>query len=455
MFSTRLLTSHIKLVRLTSASCLLLSLKDRRTLHSPHDQEKHYTPDASPPNRSIEMTPRLRTLSKSIWLFLCLSPLDAYVARSLLTDSTSQCRYRETWSSLTAKCFAVVSSREESSLEASFSGNHLDPASRFHIDMKRVLQSRKQMQEEAASTTSETLVSLAPMERRRRPQLLKEDIDGVIRVTSMLSHMVDIGVATEESFQIVLEAVGKRGRLRWMGKNNAVVCAADEADDLIKQLWQRQDGRVSTRTCNLALQAYAACSTPRGNRTYAEKAQRLLDDMEEHDVIANAESYSHVINAWAWQQGNLEDGVCALMAQENFEKLLEQSPDGDTMLKAYDWLLEAWSKSPSEEAPKQAENIIGEMKKLNRKGSLGSMLPNSQSYTNAILAWTKSRSKNSAIRAHEMLVGYIESYANGELKKDVEPELFAFSKCTLHARFVYLQVVLSCVACSQRVPWEP
>lgn len=289
------------------------------------------------------------------------------------------------------------------------------------------------MQEDAATNSpSETILSMAPMERRKRPQILEEDIDGVIRVTAMLKHMVDIGVATEESFQIVLEAVGKRGRLRWVGKNNVVVCAADKADDLIRELWQRQHGRVSTRSCNLALKAYAACSTPRGHRNYAQKAQRLLDDMQEQDVTADAESYSHVINAWAWQQGNLEDSACAQMAQENLEKLLELSPNDETMLQAYDWILEAWSKSPSEDAPKQAERIIGEMKTLSRRSSVGTVLPNSQSYTNSILARAKSRSKNSAPKAHKLLMDYIESYENGELNEGSEPQLLEFSKCTPH-----------------------
>jgi hypothetical protein len=378
------------------------------------------------------MLVRLRKLWYITTICLCLhpSPLAAYIGRSLWTVSRPRLFYRETSSSLKGKCYAVVSSREASSLEAGFSGNHLDPASRFHMDMKRVLQSRQRMQDEASSNSaSETILSMSPMERRKRPQLLEEDIDGVIRVSAMLRHMVDIGVATEESFQIVLEAVGKRGRLRWVGKNNVVVCAADEVDDLMNELWQRQDGRVSTRSCNLALQAYAVCSTPRGNRSYAQKAQQLLDDMAELGITANAESYSHVINAWAWQQGNLEDSVCALKAQQNFEKLLQLSPDDETMLQANDWLLEAWSKSPSEDAPKQAERIIVEMQNLSKKSSAGTVLPNSQSYTNSILAWAKSRSKNSATKAFKLLVDYIESYKNGELNKDTEPELFAFSKC--------------------------
>lgn len=374
------------------------------------------------------MKPKLSGLS-TICICLWQSPLEAFVSRSSITFSSSQSQPGVLWSSSTRIYFADVFSREGSSIDEDLSGDHLDPANRFHMDMRRVLQSRKQMQEQALSISSpQSIMSLSPMERRKRPQILNEDIDGVIRVTSMLRHMVDIGVATEASFQIVLEAIGKRGRLRWVDKNKSVVCAADVVQDLIQEVWQRQDGRLSARTCNLALQAYAACATPRGNRQYAQKAQRLLNDMEDEDIEADTGSYSHVINAWAWQQGNLEEGVCAMMAQENFEKLLELSPDDETLLRAYDFMLEAWSKSPSDDAPEHAERILAAMKKLSNSGSIISILPNSQSYTNSILAWAKRRSKSSTVKAHTLLFDYVKSYESGELRKDAEPELFAFSK---------------------------
>ena len=136
----------------------------------------------------------------------------------------------------------------------------------------------------------------------------------------MLRHMVNIGVANEKTYQIVLEALCRRGRLRWMGGNGSVVCAADVVEDLIEELWERQKGMVSTRTCNLALQAYAECSTPRGERRYAEKAQGLLDAMEEEGMDPTIESFSHVVHAWAWQQGNLGDGQCVEMAEKNLER---------------------------------------------------------------------------------------------------------------------------------------
>jgi len=298
-----------------------------------------------------------------------------------------------------------------------------NPANRFHMDMKRVLESRKSVFGDSSNASS--ISTLSPMDRRNRPALLSQDVDGAIRVTSMLRHMVNIDVANEETYQIVLEALCRRGRLRWIDGDSSVVCAADVVDGLIDELWERQEGVLSTRTCNLALQAYAACSTPRGERRYAEKAQSLLYAMENEGIDPSTESFSHVVNAWAWQQGNLGDGECARMAESNLERLIENSPDDETKLQGYDWVLEAWSKSQEDDAPAHADRILQEMKLIKKRNkSLTSTLPNSQSYTNAILALTKS---NSTAKAHELLYEYIDNFEDGKNSADQGPELFAFN----------------------------
>jgi hypothetical protein len=333
--------------------------------------------------------------------------------------------------------FSAVSMKEQPSLdeesvsirEDTQSKCKIDAASRFHLDMRRVLKSRNDIAiSNNASSTASVLDNYSPMERRKRPTMLTEDVDGAIRVTSMLRHMVNIGVATEESFQIVLEAIGARGRLRWKNKDSLVVCAADEVEGLLEEIWDRQDGEVSTETCNLALRAYAACSTPRGDRRYAQKAQALLAAMEENDIAPSNESYSHAINAWAWQQGNLEDGECVKMAQQNFEELEKMHPDDATMLQALDWILEAWSKTRSEDAPQKAEETLNKMTAIRRNDSgCRSHLPNSQSYTNAILAWAKSRRKNSAEKAQEMLYHQFGKQGQQNLSVTLQPNIFAIS----------------------------
>mmetsp|Transcript_15506 Transcript_15506/g.38608 ORF Transcript_15506/g.38608 Transcript_15506/m.38608 type:complete len:1261 (-) Transcript_15506:1280-5062(-) len=293
-----------------------------------------------------------------------------------------------------------------------------DPASRFHLDMRRVLETKRVLSEgDSTSPRKEADTTMQSLDRRQRPEVLTFDVDGAIRVQAMLQHMVNIDVAREESFQIVLEALVNRGRLRWKDKDNEVVCAADEVGDLIDEVWELQGGKISSETCNLALAAYAACATPRGNRQYADKAQALLDRMVENGILPTEESYCHVINAWAWQQGNRQKEDCAQLAQDNLEILEYMSPSNETLSKSYDLVLEAWSKSPSKGAPGMAENALRKMEELRTTTVT--------SYTNAILAWTKSRLLDGAPRAHDLLIEHIDRYELGEL--DV-PELLAVSK---------------------------
>ena len=347
-----------------------------------------------------------------LWVALLPDPVEGFGAGPL--SSTNSFQTDATFS------YSVVS--PTGPLHASVSDG-VNPATKFHIDMERVLESRKSAFDDSSNESG--ISTLSPMDRRNRPALLSEDIDGANRVMSMLRHMVDIGVANEETYQIVLEALCRRGRLRWIDGDSSVVCAADAVDGLIDELWKRQNGALSTHTCNLALKAYAACSTPRGERRYAEKAQSLLFDMEKEGINPSTESFSHVVNAWAWQQGNLGHGECARMAESNLKRLLENSPDDETKLKGYDWVLEAWSKSQEDNAPAHADRILNEMKLIKRTNkSLTSTLPNSQSYTNAILAWTKS---NSTEKAHRLLYEYIDNFENVDTSPDEGPQLFAFN----------------------------
>jgi len=332
-------------------------------------------------------------------------------------------------SSSTKSLYTTAAAGVTSSLDGGLSNdtnndNYIDPTSRFHNDMRRVLESRKDAFDESSSTKND---------RRNRPALLNQDIDGANRVTSMLRHMVNIGVATELTYQIVFEALCKRGRLRWAGSDTIIVCAADVVEDLYDEVWDYLNGSPSTTTCNLVLQIYAACSTPRGNRQYAQKAQALLDEMEDEGIDPSIETFKHVVNAWAWQQGNHGDKECVEKAENNLEKLLGISPDDETRLQAYHFVLEAWSKVREQDAPTNADRILHEMKLIRKSStSLTSNLPNNESYTNAILAWTKS---NSSAKAHELLYEYIDKFEKyvdnleegDNISVDMEPELFAFN----------------------------
>jgi hypothetical protein len=324
---------------------------------------------------------------------------------------------------------------EETTIAAPLTSSTPSPADRFHNDMQRVLESRGNLYSTSSSSTASS-----SMERKERPQVLTSDVDGAERVATMLQHMVQIGVATEESYQIVLKAYRDRGRTRWKLQDTRIVCAADLVGGLIHQLSEHQattitDGNLSSKSCNLALEAYATCSTPRGGREYANQAQKLLDRMDCSGIPITTESVAHVVHAWTWQQENLKASNCAEMAQHNLDRILLLSPDDEILMQCYDWVLEARSKSVSEGSAQAASDLLQQMTDLktngggaaSSSGSSSRSLPNFQSHSNAILAWSKNQEPGSAEKAHILLNEALELYKQGGFPQGSEPELIAFN----------------------------
>jgi tetratricopeptide (TPR) repeat protein len=299
------------------------------------------------------------------------------------------------------------------------------PIERFHADLERVLSRSRGSRQEGR------------MERRKRPPVLETDVDGAERAYAMLQHMIELGVANETSFQMVMEAFAYRGRLRWKTVDSngeaSIICAADQVERLLQQL-EYQDTDVSVDTYNLLLQAYANCATPRGERNYAMRADALLERMDSFDT----QSLTHVLHAWSWQQANLQSGECAQRATEILERLEETiDPASRTesiqLMQCYDWVLEAWSKSSSEGSSQKADSIFQRMKQLklimpfeDDDADESCALPNAESYSNIILAWSKSPGESAVLRANELLLEMIDEFRAGNLANS-EPELIAFN----------------------------
>ena len=344
--------------------------------------------------------------------------------------------------------YATVSGEKTSS---SANDNNRDSHSslqteRFHQDMRRVLNSRRKVledQHDIDDTTRNNNEKTDHLERRRRPDILESDLDGAERVLIMLKRMVELGLATEETFQIAMRACLQRGRQRWYRQSDRtqVICAADQLEELVDQL-RGVVGKVSLETYNLVLEAYAICSTPRGGRNYARRADFLLQRMEEEGLFDSgngtigeelneeipAETLAHVLHAWAWQQANLQPEDCAERAQEYLFEIQHNSTkpvDTALLLQCYEWVLEAWSKSGSEGSAQNADDIFCRMKELNKTQAESTIL-STQSYSNAILAWSKCKDPRSPERAHELLMEMIKHYDEGAFSNS-EPELIAFN----------------------------
>ena len=91
--------------------------------------------------------------------------------------------------------------------------------------------------------------------------------------------------------------------------------------------------------------------------------------MRESGIKVDAESLDHAVRACAWEQENLKPGDCASRAQQYFDELLALEPSSDVLMRGYDWILEAWSKSSSDGSSEKAERIFEEMQRIRREKS--------------------------------------------------------------------------------------
>ncbi|EEC48787.1 predicted protein [Phaeodactylum tricornutum CCAP 1055/1] len=296
---------------------------------------------------------------------------------------------------------------------------------RFHEDMLRVLESRSHFLADSLKQS---------MQRHTRPVILdhNSDPDGAERVLSMLRHLQNINAATEESFQIVMQAFVNRGRVRWQEHNKNVMCAADQVETLLEELLRSHPrSTLSMETFQLALQAYATCSTPRGDRDYANRADELLQRMESMFGQVSVEALVHVLHAYAWQQANLQEGDCASRATDLLNQIVKRTNDPVILMKCYNWVLEAWSKNGSPGSADQADAVFKKAQSLAQslpvsKEKAAKML-DAESYSNAILAWSKAHDIGSAEKSHELLLEMIEKFETGAFPEESEPPLIAFN----------------------------
>lgn len=297
--------------------------------------------------------------------------------------------------------------------------NSVDIAVRFHSDMRRVLRSRSKM-------CTNTILQNEQLQRVTKPKILDSDTDGAQLLISMLWHMIKIGIATEESYQIVLKVLVNRGRLRWK-VDDKVICAADAVTPLLAPLWQIQDHTpLTTDTCDLVLQIYASCATPRGERTYAQRAQKVLETMEQRNIPITAKTLMHVVQAWSWQQENYAASDCSRMAQSAFNRLLKANPDIATLQASHNCLLEAWSKSSDPGSEERTEEILNRMIGLHDMYP-ESMYPTAQSFACCVLAWAKSKRKGAAGKAITLLETAYEWFEAGKFRDGKTFDLIAFN----------------------------
>lgn len=344
----------------------------------------------------------------------------------------------------------------------------------FLHDMRRVLHARRD------AILQNPVLAAGLYERRKKPPFLSEDVDGAQRCLIMLRHLPHhsnnnsdtaqqqrLGTSfLEEAYQIVMRAFLQRGRLRWQpGAGKMIICAADQLEELLEELetilsttttqqssvQQKQQVPIhlGLETYNLVLEAYAVCSTPRGDRHYANRAHDLLGHLERTFPAIPVESYLHVLHAYAWQQANLPpvtgDGTNgAEEAVQLLHTICRATSDVAVRLQAHVYATEACSKTVG--GAVQCHELLGTLKTLNAslvtayndgddsKATAAGQMLDAEVYSNAVLAWSKQAAADddelAAARAHALLLELIDQYTAGAFPAGSEPPLIAFNAVT-------------------------
>ena len=152
----------------------------------------------------------------------------------------------------------------------------------------------------------------------------------------------------------------------------------------------------------------------------ADRAQSILEFMKHSDdaeLQPNARTYAEVIRAHS-NAGRPE------MAEQCLNEMLhEYQTHGKTEVRpdvyTFNFVLTAWSKSNSIEAPQRAEAILAEMQNLHASGVLSSG-PNAFCFGSVLSCWQKSKQSGAAERAESILRSMKQ---NG----DVKPNLILYN----------------------------
>ena len=161
-----------------------------------------------------------------------------------------------------------------------------------------------------------------------------------------------------------------------------------------------------------------------GLQNAGEKAEALLQRMEELGLKLGTISFNSVISAWA----NSNDPTAGQRAELLLRRMLELSRQGNDDMHpntiTYNSVIDAWAKSGDLSAGKKAESLLSEMAKQYNTGN-GDTKPDTLSYSSAITAWANSRDPNAGTHAEALLKRMEEQYKMGN--RDVKPNTLSYS----------------------------
>jgi len=321
--------------------------------------------------------------------------------------------------------------------------------------------------------------------RSRRP-------DAPDRAEALLSRMIDI--ANDEgredvrpntfTYNALINAFARRGlvakaeeylaKMREVSTNVDADCitynsvinayassrkAKKEGGQRALELFEEMKSDESIRPDSVTYGSVIKCLTNAGGKANAEKAEELLDELEElyetsggadESLAPNTIIYNSVLNAWSTVRGGIGRAEAILDRMEE----LHGAGNGDVSPDAFTFssLIKAWTAAASSgkgrrkaagsgggvddtdddtdllgrSAAERAQQLLDRMEQLYRNGD-DAVKPNKVVYNSVIHAWARSGEAGSAQRAEDLLARMQQQAKVGDGDDDVKPDVVTFN----------------------------
>eukprot|EP00536_Pseudo-nitzschia_multiseries_P015858 jgi/Psemu1/43982/gm1.43982_g len=254
------------------------------------------------------------------------------------------------------------------------------------------------------------------------------DVKGATEIFGMMKNDFESGNAAAklqvQTYNILIDAWSKSNKVN----------APQEAESLLEEIVRMQsEGKFDQEegpdiiTYSAVINCYSKSKVQDAPTRARKLLQTMISEYENGSKKGNVRPdkvvYGAVMNTHA-RQGDIKG------ATEVFEMMKKDFHSGNQKAEpnvpSYNILIDAWSKSNKEDAPKQAELLMKEMIQMHADGVLKEG-PDAITYGAVINCYSKSNLKDAPRRARDLLETMIAQCDGDDTKKDVRPNTITYA----------------------------
>ena len=204
--------------------------------------------------------------------------------------------------------------------------------------------------------------------------------------------------------------------------------AARKAEHMVRRMWQLydlsqqdDDFKPNLQVYNLWIHAVAKSKS----KDCGPRAEAIIAEMQQHDVIPNVISFTNVMDAYA-NQARLDNKAPEHAERVLFDLIARSEVDHSLTVTAVtaDVAMNAWAQQGTWQGALRAQQILDRMESLS--SSRGSLRPTVHSYATVIHGWAQAKGGTEAAqRAQRVLQGLLRN--NDDDRAAVEPDTVVFN----------------------------